>query len=157
MNIWQIDEQMQQLVDPETGELLDCEAFAALAMERDKKIENAACWAVNCAAEAKAIREQEKVLAERRKEIERRADRLKEYVQSALDGASFSTDRVSVSFRKSSSVEVDPDFIAWAMTHAPDLLTYKTPEPNKTEIKKYLKENELEFARVAESRSMTIK
>ena len=52
MTIWEIDQAMQTLVD-ENGELLDYEAFSALVMEREKKLENVACWVVNLEAEAK--------------------------------------------------------------------------------------------------------
>ena len=42
MTIYEIDNRIAELVDPETGELLDYEAFAELQMEREAKIENMA-------------------------------------------------------------------------------------------------------------------
>lgn len=44
MTIYEIDARMAGLIDPETGELLDYEAFASLQMEREAKIENMALW-----------------------------------------------------------------------------------------------------------------
>lgn len=77
MTIYEIDARMAGLIDPETGELLDYEAFASLQMEREAKIENMALWYKDLTAEAKAIREEEKALAERRKSAENKAERLK--------------------------------------------------------------------------------
>ena len=62
MTIYEIDNRIAELVDPETGELLDYEAFAELAMEREAKIENMALWYKDLTAEAKAIREEERAL-----------------------------------------------------------------------------------------------
>ena len=80
MTIYEIDARMAGLIDPETGELLDYEAFASLQMEREAKIENMALWYKDLTAEAKAIREEEKALAERRKSAENKAERLKGYL-----------------------------------------------------------------------------
>ena len=86
MNIYEIDSAILALIDPETGEVLDNEAFDALQMERDEKIENIACWLKNTDAEAKAIRNEELELAKRRKALENRVDRLKAYLGYALNG-----------------------------------------------------------------------
>ena len=58
MNIYQIDQEILNLVDPETGEIMDWEAFDALQMAREAKIENVACWYKNLVAEAAAIRQE---------------------------------------------------------------------------------------------------
>ena len=67
MSLYKIDRELESLVDPETGELLDFERFAELRMERERKIEDIALWHKNEVMEAKAIREEELALAERRK------------------------------------------------------------------------------------------
>ena len=38
MTLYEIDQAIQGLVDPETGELMDYEAFAALQMDRDARL-----------------------------------------------------------------------------------------------------------------------
>ena len=108
-------------------------------------------------AEAKAIREQEKVLADRRKALENKSERLKDYLGKILGGEKFKTAKVAVSYRKTSSIEVDEGFVDWALENAPQLLTYKTPEPSKTAIKDYLANAECEYARLSAGQSMTIK
>ena len=157
MNIWEIDQAMQNLVD-ENGELLDFEAFSALVMEREKKIENAACWVVNLEAEAKAIREQERILAERRQAGENRARRLREYLSLALNGEKFKSPRVAVSYRHSSAIETDDGFVAWAKEYAPELLRCKEPEVDKSAVKALLEQgNELPFAHLVSRENLLIR
>lgn len=106
MNIYEIDDAITACVDPETGEILDERALDALVMERDKKIENVACWIKDLKAEAGAIREEEKALADRRHSAENKAKSLKNWLGYALGGEKFKTAKVSVSYRKSNSVQV---------------------------------------------------
>lgn len=145
MNIYQIDEAITALIDPETGEILDDAAFDALNMERDEKIENVACWLKNTAAEAAAIKAEEDNLAKRRKVLERQVDRLKEYLNHALNGQKFQSAKCVVTFRKSTKVELsEPALaIAWAQTHGyGDMVTYNAPTISKTELAKVLKTGE---------------
>ena len=138
MNIYEIDNAMFSLIDEETGEIKDYEAFEELQMQKEEKIENVALWYKNLIAESKAIREEEKALAERRKSLENKAEQLKDYVSRALQGNKFATPKVAISYRKSTAVEVDDEFIDYAMKNNSDLLTYKQPEPNKAVIKEML-------------------
>ena len=100
MTLYEIDKEIQALIT-EDGEIEDIERFDALAMERDKKIENVGCWVKNLDAEAAAMREEEKTLAERRHRLESKAERLRAYLDHALDGAKFESPRVAISYRKS--------------------------------------------------------
>lgn len=158
MNIYDIDRAMFNLIDEETGEIRDYEAFERLSMARDKKIENALLWHKNLMAEAKAIKDEEEKLKERRTVCENRAKRLKEYAASALSGEEFKTPRVSLGYRKSSSVEVDPEFIEWAMKNANEFLKYSQPEPNKTVIKTAIKNGmDVRYVHISEKRNIIIK
>ncbi len=140
MSIYDIDSAIVSLIDAETGEISDEEAFDALQMERDKKVENIGLYFKDLTAEAKAIREEEASLAARRKAVENKAERLKHLLDYALDGDKFSSPRLKVSYRKSSTVELAEGFIGWAEAHADDLLTYLEPKPNKTAIKAAIKD-----------------
>lgn len=100
MTIYEIDEQITSLIDEETGEIKDFEAFEALQMERNDKIDNMAAWVVDLKAQAKAIAEQVKVLQERKKAAENKAESLKNYLNIILDGQKFTSPRCSVSFKK---------------------------------------------------------
>lgn len=162
MTIYEIDEQIQELlngsVDEETGELIfNEEALEALAMERDRKIENCACAVKNFRAQAKAIKDEANALKKRAEALERRADHGEEFIDHVLNGTKFNTAKVSISYGKSKSVEVDEGFIAWASKKHKDLLRFKEPEANKTEIKKFLAEGgKTKFARIIEKVNMRI-
>lgn len=158
MNIYEIDNAMFSLIDEETGEIKDFEAFEELQMQKDEKIENVALWHKNLIAESKAIREEEKALAERRKSLEHRAESLKNFVSRALNGNKFSTSKVAISYRKSTAIEVDDEFIDYAMKNNNDLLTFKRPEPNKTAIKEMLQGGfDIPHAELVEKNNMSIK
>ena len=158
MNIYEIDNAMFSLIDEETGEIKDYEAFEELQMQRKEKIENTALWYKNLVAESKAIREEEKALAERRKSLENKAENLKNFINRTLDGNKFSTSKVAISYRKSTAVEVDDEFIDYAMKNDNDLLTFKRPEPNKTVIKGMLQGGfDIPHAELVERNNMSIK
>ena len=152
MNIYEIDNAMFFLVDEETGEIKDYEAFEEMQMIPEEKIENTALWYKNLIAESKAIREEEKALAERRKSLENKA------INRALQGNKFATPKVAISYRKSTAVEVDDEFIDYAMKNNDRLLTFKKPEANKTVIKDMLKDGvEIPHATLIERNNMSIK
>lgn len=158
MNIYEIDNAMFSLIDEETGEIKDYEAFEELQMQKEEKIENTALWYKNLVAESKAIREEEKALAERRKSLENKAENLKNFINRTLDGNKFSTSKVAISYRKSTAVEVDDEFIDYAMKNNNDLLTYKQPEPNKTVIKGMLQGGfDIPHAELVERNNVSIK
>ena len=142
MTIYEIDARMAGLIDPETGELLDYEAFASLQMERDTKIENMALWYKDLTAEAKAIREEEKALAERRRSAENKAERLKGYIDTALGGEPWQSARAAVSYRKSMAVEIEDEAALieeLEFNGFDECLTYQTLKINKVELMKALK------------------
>ncbi|MCD8087257.1 MAG: siphovirus Gp157 family protein [Oscillospiraceae bacterium] len=158
MTIYDIDQQMAALVDPETGELLDYDAFDALQMERETKIEDMALWYKNEMAEAAAIRAEEEALAERRKRTENRAERLKGYIDTALAGEKFKTSRVVCSFRASSAVEVDDEFVTWAEQYGDTFLRFKTPEVNKAAIAAAIKDGQtVPHATMVQRQNLSIK
>lgn len=161
MNLYEIDQAIMALCDPETGEILDWEAFDALQMERDIKIENVALWVKNLVADATAIRQEELNLAERRKAMEAKADRLKNYLKEALGGQKFQTARCSVSFRKTTKVALQDEgaVIDWAQRSSrDDVLKYTAPTVSKEKLAKVLKEGtEIPGAALEIGYSMTVK
>lgn len=162
MTIYDIDREIERILsmtDEETGELPDSafEELEQLQLDRNEKIENASCAWINLTAEAKAIREQEIALADRRRALERRADRIKRYVEYATEGQPFSSSRVAVRWRRSSSVEIDAAAF-WASNPAPELIRQKDPEPALDAIKAALKAGiDVPGAEMVEKSTMTIK
>lgn len=158
MNIYEINSEILKLVDPETGEISDYEAFEALNMERDEKIENVALWIKELIAEAKAIRDEEKALAERRKAAENKAERLREYLETALAGQKFKTPKVVVSYRETEVVNVSDGFVEWAKQNAPGYLNYSDPTPSKILIKDAIKNGEkIPYATIEKNNTLQIK
>ena len=140
MTIYEIDQAIMKCVDLETGEIIDTEQLDKLQMEREKKLENVACWIKDLKAEAEALKNEKQALAERQRVAENKAESLKKWLAYVLDGQKFSTSKCAVSFRKTEVVEVTPDGLNALMHEHDELLTYKTPEPNKTAIKQALKD-----------------
>ena len=161
MNLYDIDQQILALVDPETGEILDYDAFSELKMAREEKIEGMALWCKNLTAEAAAIRAEEISLAERRQALEKKAKSLKEYLTMILDGSKFSTARVACSFRKSKSVEIknEAEFIqAMEASQHYEYLKYSAPTVNRTEITNAIKAGkEVPGAQLIEKHNLSIK
>lgn len=161
MNIYEIDRKILELVDPETGEIVDWAAFDALQMERNAKIENLACWIKNLSATAKEIREEELRLQERRKNLERMVKTRKAWLKNALCGQKFETPRCVVSFRKTSNVDIDDTaaVIAWVETTGhTECVRYKALEISKTEVAKLLKTGaEIPGAALVQDVSMGVK
>ena len=158
MSIYEIDDSILSLVDMETGEIEDEKRYDELQMERTKKVENIACYFKNLTAEAKAMKDEEANLAQRRKAVENKAERIKNLLVYALKGEKFESPKVRCSYRKAKSVQVDDDFVSWAQEHADDLLTFKEPAPNRTAIKAALEDGrEVEHAEIVTSESLQVK
>ena len=163
MTIYEIDARIADILmrtDEETGELPEdaVDELVTLAETRDFKIENAACLIINLNAEAKAIRDQEITLAQRRKSIENRVERIKGYVEYATAGEPFNSPRVQVKYSKSTAVEIEDNaFWSWCVDH-PEYARRKDPEPDKTAIKAALKAGEvIPGASLVEHRNISIK
>lgn len=158
MSIYDIDDSIMSLVDMETGEIEDEKRFDELQMERTKKVENIGCFYKNLVAEAKAMRDEEANLAQRRKAVENKAERIKSLLVYALRGERFESPKLRCSYRKAKSVQVDESFVAWAHEHADDLLTFKEPVPNRTAIKAALADGrEIAHAEIVTSESLQVK
>ena len=163
MRLYEINAALEALleqVDPETGELTcDMETLETLTLARDEKLEGLALYCKNCDAEAKAIREEEKTLAERRRVLENKAARAKTFLEEQLAGEKFQTAKVAVNYRSSKAVEItdEESFWAYAFKH-PGFIRQKQPEADKTAIGAALKNGqEIPGAELIEKLNMSIK
>lgn len=109
--LYEIDNEILGCVDMETGEIIDEERLNALEIERDAKIEGIILWRKDLMAEADAVKAEAKKLSERARSCENKAEQLKKYIESALGGEKFKTERCSVSYRKSTSIVIDEPLI----------------------------------------------
>lgn len=146
MNLYTINDLITQAfenaVDVETGEIVNAEAYEALdslQMTFDQKAEGILLWIKNLTAEAEALKKEKQAFAERQSSAERKAESLKKYISGVLCGNKFQTEKVSVTWRKSEAVEYSGNLYDLPE----ELLKYKEPEINKTELKKRLKAGEM--------------
>lgn len=160
-SLYEIDRRIMELVDPETGEIMDGAAFDQLQMDREDKLENIACFIKSTAAEAAAIRAEEVALAARRKVLEKREERLRKLLSDALGGEKFQTAKCSVTFRMTSRVEVtEPALaVAWAeRNNYGGLVNYKAPEISKRDLGDLLRNGvQIPGAALVEGLSMGVK
>ena len=162
MKLYEINSEIENLVDTETGEIADIAFFEQLCMERTAKIEGIALFIKNLDSDASALKAEETALSERRRVAENTAARLRAFLTSMLtDGEKFETPRVKLSWRKSKSVRVlipESDFIEWAKAVNPALLSFKEPTISKTAIKEALEAGvEITAATIVESNNLQIK
>ena len=132
--LYEIDEEILNCVDMETGEIIDVERLGQLQLARDDKVEGIALWIKNLISDADAIKSEEEKLAQRRKVNENKAKNLKEYLSKFLGGQKFKTPKVSISYRKSESVEVTD-----ISKLDDDYLKFAEPTVDKAKVKKALK------------------
>ena len=156
MTLFQINEQIQKAIelgfDPETGEILDASALEQLQMDRDEKIENICLYIKDLVAESKALADEAKALSERKEQSAKKAESLKKYLQTMLDGQKWKSSKAAVSYRKTQSVVVD-DLEALK----PEFLRIKK-EADKTAIKDVLKAGAaVAGAHLEDKQSMSIK
>lgn len=160
MNIYEIDQAILSLADPETGEITDLDALNNLCMERNTKIENVACWIKNLTSDVAELKNEEAALSERRKRKETKITQLKRYLSDALNGQKFETPKCAVSFRKSTAVSIkNPEMVVtWAVTHGNRDVIKVKEEISKTALKDLLKSGVIvDGAELTENMSVGVK
>lgn len=148
MKIYEIPSTLRDLLDrldadPDTGEV-DGDALAAYTEYQGaatEKLEGTACYVRELKAEADAIKAEEERLAKRRKALENKSERLKNYMMSALEAMGGKVKGVMASVRigKSQAVTV---FDIDALPDAFKRVVTKV-DPDKVALKKALKAGEV--------------
>lgn len=150
--LYEINEQIAGLVDPETGEIADFEAFEKLNLDLDTKIKNIALWIVNLRSDAEQLEEQEKKFRERKTSAKNKAESLKNLLDGFLSGEKRYYPEVVISYRKSEQVAVDDD------AKLDDRFLRIKTEIDKTALKDALKHGEsIEGARLEVKNNIQIK
>lgn len=153
MNLFEIENEIMNCWDQETGEILDADRLDQLEMERDTKIENIALYIKNLTADAEALKAEKQSFADRQKAAENKAESLKKYLANYLAGQKFSTPKVAISFRKTSSVNVTDMSLL-----SKEYLKFADPTPDKTAIKNAIKAGaSVAGAEIVEGQSISIK
>ena len=160
--IYEIDQDILDCVDMETGEILDIDRLNALQMERDDKLEGVALWVKDLKAEADAVKAEADKLTARKKALDNKIDSIKAWLLQALDGGKLKTARCNVYPTHSQRVSIEDEgkLVSFLQTlNEPEqFLRFKDPELRKDEIKKALKEGTIiPGASLEETESVVIK
>ena len=129
MTIYDINESIAALIDPETGEITNFEALDALTMAREEKIRQIDRARRNHLAEAAAIAEEVNRLKERQEAAEKRAESCKQLLDYALGGEGYKDGTVTMYYRETEAVVV-----AEGATLPEEFLRYSKPTVNKTAL-----------------------
>jgi Neuraminidase (sialidase) len=154
MKLFEINDAIADLINFETGEILDVEAFDNLKLERQDKLTNIALLYKNMTSDAKQLKELEKEYSDRRKRCEKTAEWCKETLARELNGEKLEDEkkRFKISWRPSERVEITNEKLV------PDEFVKQTITYDKAGIKELLKQGiVLEFAELKESSNIQIK
>lgn len=153
MNLYEIDNEIMNCVDMETGEIIDAEKLDKLQMDKEQKIENIALWIKNLLSDAEALKAEKQVFADRQRAAENKATSLKKYLSDYMAGEKYKSAKVSVSFRKSEAVNI------LDMSKIPEqYLKVAEPTADKIGIKNALKAGEvINGAELVENQNIQIK
>jgi len=150
MKLYEVNQAIEDLIskldpDPETGEVTASddvlEQLHAMEKERSRILEYLAKLVLNCRSESASLKAEENRLAERRRGLERREDRLMQILDRECNGQKTDCGVATINYRATSRVEVQDSktAISWLKRHK-HLDCFRTPEPevNKADVKKLL-------------------
>jgi len=154
MKLYEIDEALEKCFDPETGEIVDEEAFNALLEEKDKKIEGVMCIVKNRAALIAELKAEKKRITDRITSLENRNEGTIGFLDHVLAGHSFETAKGRCSYRKSQAVNI-LDVAKIPKKYVEEVYDLK---PDKAAIKKAINGGEkVPGAELEERNSLSVK
>ena len=152
-SLYEINQQILECIDLETGEILEGSKYNELQLAKDEKLENIALYYKNMLSEAEALKAEKNAFAEREKQARAKAESLKKLLDNELGGNKFETTRVKISYRKSTAVAVDEDKLPAEWTNV-----VETRTPDKNRIKEALKAGEsIDGAMLIENNNIQVK
>ena len=167
-SLFTIDSEIKAILDSvldqtdENGEFTgDIESIYSSLEElqeaREAKMENIALYAKNLASEASAIKNEEIILADRRKRLERKCERLEGILMNSLlqnNETKASSPRFEAKIRYADNTEIEDE----SLIPKEYLVTKTEVKPDKTAIKKAIKEGkEVAGARIVSVPHINIK
>ena len=161
--LYEIDQEILECVDMESGEILDSNRLTALQMERDRKLEGVALWVKDLNYEAQMVKEEADKLTARKKALDNKIASLKAWLLWALDGEKLKTPRCNVYQTHNTKVNVidEQSTVNWIQTHCKEpeeFLRFTLPEIRKDAVKAELKAGkEIPGVTLEETESVVIK
>ena len=143
--LYDIEQEILDCCDLETGEIIDPEKLTALQMERERKLEGVALWIKDLNYEAQMVKEEADKLTARKKSLDNKIAGLKAWLLQALEGEKLKTPRCNVYQTHSQRVVVENEtelmMFIQTLEDPGKFLRFPEPELKKDEIKKALKED----------------
>lgn len=153
MKLYEINEEIEALIDKATGEITDADALEALQMERADKVRNIVLYVKNLRADAKAYGDEEAAFRLRRQRAEAKADWLTLYLKKHLDGQPVKEPLFEISWRTSKATDIVDESAVPV-----DYKKWQAPKIDKDAILRALKAGQtVPGARLVERQNMTIK
>ena len=142
--LYDINQDILNCVDMETGEILDTEKLDALQLEREAKLEGVALWIKDLNAEAEAVKTEADKLTARKKSLDNKIAGLKQWLLYALDGEKLKTPRCNVYQTHNTKLTVidEQSVVNWIQTHYQEpeqFLKFSLPEIRKDAVKAEIK------------------
>lgn len=135
MTLYEINQSILDVIDMETGEILEPEKLEQLQMDKREKLRNIAMLAKNKASDIAQLKEQEQTFAKRRKAAEATLAWCKATLQAELAGQKMEEAEFVISYRNSEAIEID----AGAEIPA-EYLKMQEPTIDKVSLKKAIKD-----------------
>lgn len=163
MNIFQInkaiEEAIDKAIDVETGEILDFSELEELQLAKEEKIKNTALYVLNLRAEAKAVEEQEQKFKKRKNVLINKEKNLSEKIQFILNGETFNSPEVDISYHKSKAVVITDEQAFKDFEYNPNYVKITTEiNPDKIAIRQAIERGEvIPGCEIVEKQNMQIK
>ena len=171
MTLYEINQEVTALldklgIDPETGEVVEnsdeiMARLSELELDRQAVLESLAKAVLNIRADAKALKEEEQRLKERRDALSRKEERIMKMLDRECAGQKTALGVATFNYRKTTRVDVTDNLAAvtWlqANGHA-DCYRVSDPEISKTEVKKLIAQGvDIPGCSIVEGYSKTLK
>ena len=152
--LYEIENEILDCFDAETGEILDEEKLESLNMEKEKKLEGVALAIRMLEADVAACEEEKKRFQRRILQDKAHIEGYKSYLSKSLQNERFRTSEVDVRFRKSKAVDIVDEKLIPV-----EYIKYKTEQTiDKQGIRQALTAGEqIDGCRLVENVSVTIK
>jgi hypothetical protein len=160
MRLYDIDEAIVSLIDEETGEITDFEAFENLNIERERKIDYLCKDIKESAAIADAIQVEIKRLQDKRTALLNKGERHKAFLTGYLGGNKFKSPMFTCYYGKNKEVVGDTEKLRqWLIQQGKtELLKIAEPELRMSDIKKAITDGEnLPFVTVQDKQYLCIR
>lgn len=138
MNLYDIDANIALLIDPETGEISDFEAFENLNLARESKIDFLCKDIKEAGVIADALQSEINRLQEKKRMVTNRAEKHKAFLSGYLGGSNYKSPMFTCYYSTAKSLTGDTNaFKEWAVNEGKnEFLNFKEPELKATVIKK---------------------